>query len=65
MALLSNLANLIKIYIYKYSYYSLKNITKTLFKTISPKVHNYAYLKLSTPRPLDHEPDIKINYVNF
>ena len=63
MALLSSLANLIKIK-YIFILFTEKHI-KDLFKTISPKVHNYAYLKISTPRSLDHEPDIKLNYVNF
>ena len=68
VALSSSFANLINkincIYIYIFILFTEKHITD-LLKTISAVDRNFAYLKISTPRPLDHEQDIKLNYINF
>ena len=65
MTLLSSFANLINKINYIYIHIVHWKTYHRPFKTILPVDHNYAYLKISTPRPLDHEQDIKLNYINF
>ena len=38
--------------------------TTNLFRIMSLIVHKHTYLKISTPQPLDHEHDIKLNQTN-